>query len=439
MISKTQAKNSLFHKLKMFLLVVGIFVLGALSTLFEHNDQTYVKLIGQKVKQTLISDSLAKDLQNSIISSSRYELKVSEQFKISGEYQLAIDSGQNLYALDRHSGELYQFKNSYLHKAKLIRNLYADLNLPIDQVGLQPPLAMDIHIAFDQLFLSAVLQGIDCHYLALIKTNLKNTNQPPHIFFKTPCVSDQENPVMWGGRFTSNHNQLFISVGEQRFDRSGFPKANLLVQNKLSKNVFGSVIQFDRSLSSWQIFAKGMRNAQGLYWDPETKTLFESEHGPNGGDEINILEKGNNYGWPLETFGKPYKEKFPSLEEEINLARDPRLGVDKALIEFGAKSGLHENFSKPIFSWIPGVGAGSILKIPTTSPLLDWRGDLLVAHMGTNQLHRLRIVEDQIILDEEILIGFRIRDMIVDKNGFIYLALDEGMLIKLSTFDSIKY
>ena len=63
----------------------------------------------------------------------------------------------------------------------------------------------------------------------------------------------------------------------------------------------------------------------------------------------------------------------------------------------------------------------------------------MVAHMGTNQLHRLRIVEDQIILDEEILIGFRIRDMIVDKNGFIYLSLDEGMLIKLSTFDSIKY
>ena len=297
---------------------------------------------------------------------------------------------------------------------------------------------MDLHWAFNRLFLSVVAEGNQCQYLSLVYLNAPSQKNSPEKFFDSPCVSDTQNTIMWGGRFTSNNDKLFISVGEQRYDRSGFPKENLSITNQLPVNVFGSVLEFDPDLKSWKIYANGMRNAQGLFWDFENNLLFEAEHGPSGGDEVNILERGANYGWPMETFGKPYNTRFPSGKVEPNDAKDPRIWVDKELSKFGAKSGDHQKFSKPLFSWIPGVGAGNLVRVSKKSPLIDWRGDLLVVHMGGQALHRLKLSGDKVVLDERISVNERIRDIIIDEKGFILLSLDSGNLIKLSTFDSVR-
>lgn len=63
-----------------------------------------------------------------------------------------------------------------------------------------------------------------------------------------------------------------------------------------SQRVFGSVVEIDPTTKDASIYASGMRNAQGSFWDSDTKQLFESEHGPFGGDEVNILKRGNSYG-----------------------------------------------------------------------------------------------------------------------------------------------
>jgi glucose/arabinose dehydrogenase len=84
------------------------------------------------------------------------------------------------------------------------------------------------------------------------------------------------------------------------------------------------------------------------------------------------------------------------------------------------------------------VGAGNLVRISKKSPLIDWRGDLLVVHMGAQNLHRLKLSGDKVVLDEKISVNERIRDIIIDEKGFILLSLDSGNLIKISTFDSIR-
>jgi len=413
-------------------------VLGAFSSLIEYKEKSYVPVIVKKI-QFIFNQSGPLGLKKYVFDgrgSSRYEFKLDSQFENLGQYQIAMDPQSNLYALERLSGKLWYFEDTNLDNGKLLRNLYQEMGLKAGQIANSPPIAMDLHWAFDRLFLSVLVEGNQCHFLSLAYLSAPLQKNSPQKFFDSPCVSDLQNPVMWGGRFTSSRDKLFVSVGEQRYERSGFPKENLSITNQLPVNVFGSVLEFDPDLKSWKIYADGMRNAQGLFWDFEKNLLFEAEHGPNGGDEVNILKRGTNYGWPMETYGKPYSTRWSSGIEELNSAKDPRIWVDNELLKFGAKSGDHQKFSKPLFSWIPGVGAGNLVRISTKSPLIDWRGDLLVVHMGAETLHRLRLNGDKVVLDESIPFGERIRDIIVDDKGFILLSLDSGSLIKLSTFDS---
>jgi hypothetical protein len=424
----------------LILLFFLFFILGAFSSLIEHKGVSYVPRAIYKVQNFFLQNGPPELKKYSFIvsGSSRYEFKLDSQFKNLGQFQIAVDSKSNLYALERQTGELWYFEDSNLSKGKLIRNIYQDMTLTASQHINSPPLAMDLHWAFNKLFLSVVVETKKCQYLSLIYLTTTLQENTPEKFFDTPCVTDFQNTIMWGGRFTSNTEKLFISIGEQRFDRSGFPKVNLSIINKLPINVFGTTLEFDPTLKSWEVYATGMRNAQGLFWDFDNKLLFEAEHGPSGGDEVNILEKGKNYGWPMETYGKPYNAKFPSGKAELNDAKDPRIWVDNELAKFGAKSGDHQKFSKPLFSWIPGVGAGNLVRVSQESPLIDWRGDLLVAHMSGQALHRLKLYGDKVVLDEKITVNERIRDFIVDDKGFIILALDSGNLIKLSTYDSVR-
>lgn len=421
-----------------FILILLLFGLGAISTLIQYKGRSYISVAYDKAKEVLKIQKF--DVNSAIpdVSSSRYELKFESEFKYPGVYQLTTDNSGNLYALNRNNGSLYFFEKSNLANYRLVVNIYSKLGLPVNNVGISPPLAMDLHYAFSKLFFSIVTEGADCHYLNLGYLNLTSADENTSVssFFSSPCISDTKNSVMWGGRMTSNSDSLFVSIGEQRFDRSGFPKENLRIKNKLDQNIFGCILEFKSNLESSSIFAQGFRNAQGLFWDHENNLLFEAEHGPNGGDEVNIVTKGKNYGWPYESLGKPYEKKYPSGKDEVNLAKDPRINVDSTLKKFGSISGQHDKFTKPLFSWIPGVGAGNLVRVPSNSPLIDWRNDLIVVQMAQGTLHRLKLSGARVILDEEISIGFRVRDILIDPNGFIFLSTDSGRIIKFYTYDS---
>ena len=429
-----------FNKLTIFVIIgVSFFVFGFSTSFIKYNGNNINLVISGKIKEVLNTTPKYDFIAPKTIGSSRYEIYLNSQFSIPGEYQLALDTKNNLYALDRKKGDLFFFKHGNLDRGKFISNIFKKLNISSNNRRHYPPIAMDLHYVNGKLLYSIVLSDDSnrCEYMNLVQSNAEmGVISSTSIFFKTPCVNDQDNTVMWGGRFTNSNSDIFISIGEQRFDRSGFPKKNLKIIGSGTTNIFGTVLKFSFNLDKWTVFVTGLRNAQGLFWDENSKRLFESEHGPNGGDEVNILEEGLNYGWPYNSFGKPYEKKYPSDVDELDQARNPRIGVESVLKDLILQSGLSIGNTLPIFSWIPGVGAGNIIYINESSILQDWQDNLIVVHMGSKELHRLALSKNKVVLDEKILLGFRVRDFVINQNGIVYLSSDEGTLMAYHTYDS---
>jgi glucose/arabinose dehydrogenase len=304
--------------------------------------------------------------------------------------------------------------------------------------------AFDIEYAFGRIYMSVTLPSADqsCTTLSLYSFTPPNSSRnmisDSTLLFSTPCVLDKKNPTMWGGRITHSSSNLYLSVGEQRYDPSGFPKKDKLSTSEIAKvdSVFGKVLEFEPGGSTYSIYSSGHRNAQGLYFSKDDMGLIESEHGPFGGDEVNVLVKGNNYGWPLGTFGKPYPLFNTGHKEDEVRSLNPATTIDKQLAEFGAISGSQPGAHLPIMSWAPGVGAGNITKIQKSSGFVDWRGNIVVSLMADMSLHRLILSGNSVIFDENISLGFRVRDFIVNDLGFLILSTDQGRLLIYRTTSS---
>jgi hypothetical protein len=183
-------------------------------------------------------------------------------------------------------------------------------------------------------------------------------------------------------------------------------------------NLFGSIVKVDlNSLKSNKI-SVGHRAPQGLFYDRERNILFETEHGPRGGDELNIIKNGKDYGWPFVTFGRTYVDE-PS---------DLQIGSSKKRL-----TNTHDGYEPPIFSWTPSIGVSNLISISKKSVFSKyWSQDLIVSTLKDNSLHRLKLNKNNSILyDERIEIGLRIRDIAAVDEGII-LSTDFGHIIVIS-------
>ncbi|WP_022729180.1 PQQ-dependent sugar dehydrogenase [Fodinicurvata sediminis] len=159
----------------------------------------------------------------------------------------------------------------------------------------------------------------------------------------------------------------------------------------------------DRDDARPEIFSYGHRNPQGLTLHPETGVLWEHEHGPRGGDELNIPEKGLNYGWPVITYGMAYSGG--TIGE----------GTEK------------EGMEQPLLHWTPSI-APSGMAFYDGDHFPEWRGDLFVGALAMTHLTRLEI-EGEEIVDEERLLedrGQRIRDVRSGPEGYLYVVIDDS-------------
>jgi len=158
-------------------------------------------------------------------------------------------------------------------------------------------------------------------------------------------------------------------------------------------------------------FDLGHRNMQGAALHPLTGVLWTHEHGPQGGDEINIIRKGRNYGWPVITYGVNY-------------------GIGTKIGEGTRKPGMEQ----PIHYWVPSI-APSGMAFYTGDKFPKWQGDLFVGALKDQMLVRLRLEGDRVVHEERMLKGAlgRIRDVRAGPDGYIYLLNDEGrgMLARL--------
>jgi glucose/arabinose dehydrogenase len=153
-----------------------------------------------------------------------------------------------------------------------------------------------------------------------------------------------------------------------------------------------------------EIWAYGVRNPEGLAFDPATGRLWENEHGPRGGDELNIIEKARNYGWPVIAHGIDY----------------PGNAIGEGITH---KAGMEE----PVYYWDPVI-APSGLAFYTGTLFPQWQGSLFVGGLRARMLDRLTIVKDKVVAEEPLLTDLqaRIRDVRVGPDGAVYVLTDSG-------------
>ncbi len=164
-----------------------------------------------------------------------------------------------------------------------------------------------------------------------------------------------------------------------------------------------------------EIWSYGHRNMQGVALHPVTGKVWTHEHGPQGGDELNIPQAGRNYGWPIITYGREYVTGLPIGE-----------GTHKAGME------------QPIHYWVPSI-APSGMAFYTGDRFPRWRGDLFIGSLKFRLLVRLRLDGERVVHEERMLadeLG-RIRDVRQGPDGLIYLLTDatDGKLVRLRPAD----
>lgn len=155
------------------------------------------------------------------------------------------------------------------------------------------------------------------------------------------------------------------------------------------------------------IWSYGNRNAQGLAIQPGTGLLWETEHGPRGGDELNIIRKGENYGWPIVTFGINYSGKPISDRSSAPGMRDP------------------------VKQWTPSPAVCG-MDFYTGKGFPKWDGNLFVSALAHTKIFRLKLDGEKVTHQEELLGGSgRVRDVRCFDDGFLYVIYDQGRIVRL--------
>lgn len=219
------------------------------------------------------------------------------------------------------------------------------------------------------------------------------------------------NDYHYGSRIEfDKEGRVFLTVGER-----GERKMIWELDNHLGKvirlNADGTVPNDNPYVNDKkakpEIWAIGIRSPQGLAFKPGTDELWEAEMGPLGGDEINLIKKRANYGWPKVTYGREYYGM--------------RIGVKEK-----------EGTEQPLVYWVPSISPSAIA-FYTGDKIPAWKGNLFIATLSGTHLRRLEIDGFKITKQEELFsdLGYRFRNVRNGPDGYLYISTDEGKLGKV--------
>jgi glucose/arabinose dehydrogenase len=217
----------------------------------------------------------------------------------------------------------------------------------------------------------------------------------------------------FGCRMQLRDGYLFLSMGERFVARDS-------AQNL--SNHFGKIIRlhddgrvptdnpYVKTKSSLpEIWSYGHRNPQGMSFHPITGDLWISEHGPQGGDEINIVKPGHNYGWPIITYGEEY-------------------GGGKIGAGITHKDGMEQ----PVYYYVPSIAPGGMM-IYSGKAFPKWKNNIFSGALALRHLNRA-VIENNTVVKEERILGqqkWRVRMVNQGPDGFIYFSVDKGMILRL--------
>jgi aldose sugar dehydrogenase len=230
---------------------------------------------------------------------------------------------------------------------------------------------------------------------------------------------DQDSSgVHFGGRmaFDPEDNSIYLTIGERRnISRAQDPtdKAGsvLRMTDEGEPHPDGPFVhaEEDGEDADEYVFTWGHRNPQSIGFHPETGELWLADHGPKGGDEINLLEAGNNYGWPFITGG-----------------------VDYSGAPIGVQDLEHPGVVSPVNVFDETV-APSGMAFVTGDLFTEWQGDMIIGGLAAEGVVRLSIAEGEVVDEEWIEIGRRIRDVQLHEDGSLWLLTEheDGEVLRL--------
>jgi glucose/arabinose dehydrogenase len=217
---------------------------------------------------------------------------------------------------------------------------------------------------------------------------------------------------MWGGRLAFDKaGYLFITLGDRQWPATGdltkHPAQDLSLHNGTTVRLHDDGrVPADNPFVGRAgvlpgIYTYGHRNAQGMAVNPVTGDVWQNEHGPQGGDELNVIRAGRNYGWPVVGFGVNYT-------------------TGKAIHEGTLKEGMEP----PVHVWVPSIGVSGML-FYTGDRFPGWQGDMIVAGLSGQRLVRLRLDGQRVVGEETLIHGMgRLRDVQQGPDGLVYVAVD---------------
>ena len=266
-----------------------------------------------------------------------------------------------------------------------------------------------VYWAYSEPQSKGVLLAIAKGKLAANETTIENQTI---IYRATPAHTGK---LQYGSRIVFDKNgDLFVSTGE-RSDR------DIRVQAQYLNSSLGKILHLTpdgkavaggpfagKADARPEIYSYGHRNPDGLVIHPQTGELWEAEFGPKGGDELNLIKPGKNYGWPIITYGTEYSGQ--KVGEGIQ-----------------QKTGMEQ----PVYYWNPSISPGSMAFY--TGNIAEWKNNLLVAALGGSHIIRLVIKANKVVGEERLLAdkNERWRDLATGKDGALYVVTDSGNLYKI--------
>lgn len=307
------------------------------------------------------------------------------------------------------SGELYHFKDGKKTPISNVPETYQRGQGGLLDIELHPDYSNNGWIYISYASSEGEEKG---GHTALMRAKLEgNTLINNEVLYKAgPNTTKGQH---FGSRIEfDNNGYLFLSIGE-RGARDENPQDITRDGGKIYRfHADGSIPEdnpfYTKEGAKTAIYSYGHRNPQGLVKHPETGEIWDNEHGPRGGDEINIIKAGANYGWPLVTYGINYSGT-PITEKRVMEGMEP-----------------------PIHYWLPSIAPSGMTFITTDTYGSDWNGSLLVGSLKFQYLERLEMNGTKVVSREKLIddIG-RVRDVKEGPDGLIYVAVEGKGIYKL--------
>ncbi len=264
------------------------------------------------------------------------------------------------------------------------------------------------------IYLSYAAGNVDANGLRVMRARLIGNDLVDQIVIFEAVQAKKGHGPLGGRLLFLPDGALLISVGDGYDAREEAQNLNSHLGSFIRITKDGAALDDNpfarRGEGLAEIYSWGHRTPQGVTLRPGTEEVWSHEHGPKGGDELNLIKPGVNYGWPIATYGVGYDGVAISEYTEIT------------------------DTEQPVYYWLPSI-APSGMTFYDGGVFPNWKDDLFVGALGGQHLHRLELDGDRVQHGEQMLeeLGARIRDVRAGPDGLIYLVTDEldGRLLRI--------